>query len=564
MKHTFRGALAVLTAVSLLAPAAASAEVAAAPEPTPALVGLPSSVAVLGDSISAGTGTTGGGAPGFIAEERPRNSWATGDWSGLDSVYQRVDALDDDHEVVATNLAENGRRAQHTLAQVQASPEDVDYILVQIGGNDLCRDSVEAMTPTDVYREHIDATLAWVAEHRPEARIQLNAVPDIYRLWELRRTNLVAVTFWGLGLVPCQSLVANPTSLAEADMQRRAQVRERGLEYNDALREACAAYLRCRYDDDATWLFSNDPGEFLDADISNQDHFHPSFSGQQKLAAVSWDAGFDVTDASPPQVSVTVADVADGPVDATVAAIDDVAVAGLELRTHGPSGASDWETVLAETASVTFAEVGEHHLEARATDVNGNRSASVLQAVTVREASPTPGSCSAVSFSDVPSSYAHAGTIRTIAEACITAGFQDGTYRPTASLTRGQLATFLANTLDLPAGDLRFSDVPADHAHARGISAMAGVAEGFGDGTFRPDAPVTRGQMATLLRNAGDLADGDRVFPDVPGDYVHAAAISAVAAVGIQGYEDGTFRPTLPVTRGQMATFLVRTLLDDR
>ncbi len=562
MKHTLRGALALLTVAGLLMPVAASAEVTgAAPEPTPALAGLPTSVAVLGDSISAGTGSTGGGdiAP-IPATERPRNSWATGDWPGLESVYQRVAALDVDHEVTAHNLSENGRRARHTLEQVQETPEDVGWILVQIGGNDLCRDTVEDMTPTAEYREHIEATLAWVAEHRPEARIQLNSVPDIYRLWELRRTNLVAVIFWDSGLVPCQSLVANATSLAEADMKRRAQVRARGLEYNAALRDACAAYVRCRYDDGATYLFSNDPGEFLDADISDQDHFHPSYSGQQKLARVSWDAGFDVTDAAPPTVTLDLTERSDGAVDVTVTASDDDAVAGIEVRTHGPDGqVGAWETVFADTATVTVDQPGDSYLEARATDVNGNRSASVAEPVTVRSA---PGVCAPVTFTDVPASYVHAAAIDRIAQACITVGRTDGTYGPGQPVTRGQLATFLAKALDLPPGDLRFPDVPAGYVHAEAISAMAGVAGGFPDGTFRPDAPVTRAQMATLLRNAADLPGGDRVFPDVPAGYVHADAISAVAAVGIQGYPDGTFRPGAAVTRGQMATFLVRTVLD--
>ncbi len=53
-----------------------------------------------------------------------------------------------------------------------------------------------------------------------------------------------------------------------------------------------------------------------------------------------------------------------------------------------------------------------------------------------------------------------------------------------------------------------FSDVPAGHPHAEGIAWIAerGITVGYGDGTYRPDNPVTRGQMATFLhRNAGEL-----------------------------------------------------------
>ncbi|MTV24699.1 hypothetical protein FTX61_04590 [Nitriliruptoraceae bacterium ZYF776] len=551
----------------------------APPTPTPALVGPPESVAVLGDSISAGTGSTGAGDSGFIAEERPRNSWATGDYPGLRSVAQRLGELGDAPE--AFNLSENGRRARHTLDQVQGSPEGVGWILIQIGGNDLCRDTVEEMTPTAEYREHIDATLAWIAEHRPDARVQINSVPDIYRLWELRRTNVVAVLLWGTGLVPCQSLVARPTSLAEADMQRRAAVRQRGLEYNEQLAQACAAYVRCRFDEDATWLFSNDPGEFLDRDISTQDHFHPSFSGQQKLAEVSWVHGYDATDLTAPTVAVTTSPadaterVVAGPVRVTVTAADDVGVAGIEVRAHAPDGTvGDWEPTFAEDAEVELTAPGQHHLEVRATDVNGNRSAGTVVSVAIRGTAggpgtpggpADPGACEpATSFADVAGSYAHADAIRAVAARCIAAGYPDGTYRPGVAITRGQLARFLANALQLAPGDLRFDDVADDHPHAEPISSMAGIAEGFDDGTFRPNAPVTRAQMATLLARAADLPAGGTRFPDVPVGHVHADGVAAVGDAGIRGFDDGTFRPGAAVTRGQMATFLVVTGLADR
>jgi hypothetical protein len=61
------------------------------------------------------------------------------------------------------------------------------------------------------------------------------------------------------------------------------------------------------------------------------------------------------------------------------------------------------------------------------------------------------------------------------------------------------MATFIANTVERGPGDVRFPDVATDHPHAVGISAMAGIAGGFADGTFRPNEPVTRGQMATFL-----------------------------------------------------------------
>jgi basic membrane protein A and related proteins len=112
------------------------------------------------------------------------------------------------------------------------------------------------------------------------------------------------------------------------------------------------------------------------------------------------------------------------------------------------------------------------------------------------------------SFSDVLSDHVHAWGIFAIAEAGITLGFPDGTFRPAGNVTRGQMASFLARALDLPpSDDITFSDVPPTSTHAPGISAIAaaGITLGFPDGTFRPAGNVTRGQMASFLARGLDL-----------------------------------------------------------
>jgi dipeptidyl aminopeptidase/acylaminoacyl peptidase len=114
-----------------------------------------------------------------------------------------------------------------------------------------------------------------------------------------------------------------------------------------------------------------------------------------------------------------------------------------------------------------------------------------------------------------------------------------------------------------PQPDLQFTDVPEGHAHATGIGAVAraGITVGYPDGTFRPQSTVTRAQMATFLMRALDLPPGSQSFTDVPEGHAHATGIGAVAAAGITvGYPDGTFRPQATVTRAQMATFLMRAL----
>lgn len=152
----------------------------------------------------------------------------------------------------------------------------------------------------------------------------------------------------------------------------------------------------------------------------------------------------------------------------------------------------------------------------------------------------------------------HADAIVWATERGIASGYADGTYRPSETVTRGQMASLLTRALDLPAGDGSFPDVADGSAHADGIAAVAqaGITTGFVDGTFRPDEPVTRGQMASFLQRALELETGTQDFTDV-GDSVHAEGIAAMVAAGIAtGFEDGTFRPDRAVTRGQMATLL--------
>jgi hypothetical protein len=169
-------------------------------------------------------------------------------------------------------------------------------------------------------------------------------------------------------------------------------------------------------------------------------------------------------------------------------------------------------------------------------------------------------------FRDVPWAHPHREAIEAIAEAEVARGYPDGTFRPSASVTRAQMASFLTRALDLEpvANTTTFPDVPPEQDHAAAIAAIveAGIAQGHPDGTFRPSEAVNRGQMASFLARAYGLeARGEAVLTDVPGGHTHAEAIAAVVEAGIaQGHSDGTFRPGTRLTRGQMASLLWRAL----
>jgi endo-1,4-beta-xylanase len=112
---------------------------------------------------------------------------------------------------------------------------------------------------------------------------------------------------------------------------------------------------------------------------------------------------------------------------------------------------------------------------------------------------------------------------------------------------------------------VEFIDVSEDHQFFTEIMWLAdqGITTGYGDGTFRPMAPVSRQAMAVFLyRAAGEPAFADPVtasFSDVPTDHLFFTEIEWMIAEGIAGgYSDGTFRPLNETTRMAMSAFLYR------
>jgi hypothetical protein len=110
-----------------------------------------------------------------------------------------------------------------------------------------------------------------------------------------------------------------------------------------------------------------------------------------------------------------------------------------------------------------------------------------------------------------------------------------------------------------------FADVPASHwaAHFIDAAAQLGYVDGVAAGRFAPDRPITREQMCALLARVLALptAAGTASPPyrDVPTSRWSAQAIAALSGRGVvDGFDDGTFRPQAPVTRAQMAALLVR------
>jgi hypothetical protein len=175
------------------------------------------------------------------------------------------------------------------------------------------------------------------------------------------------------------------------------------------------------------------------------------------------------------------------------------------------------------------------------------------------------------SFADVRPSQAFAEDIEWVFAAGITTGYEDGTYRPSAPVTRQAMAAFLHRLSGDPdptaPAEAPFADVGLDHPFLLDITwaVEAEVTTGYEDGTYRPSAPVTRQAMAAFLHRvageAGVPGPGTPTFTDVSAGHPFFADVQWMAANDIsEGYQPGpTYRPSALVTRQAMATFLHRT-----
>jgi S-layer homology domain/Kelch motif len=165
-------------------------------------------------------------------------------------------------------------------------------------------------------------------------------------------------------------------------------------------------------------------------------------------------------------------------------------------------------------------------------------------------------------FWDVaPSDYYYTPVLYLVAHGVIS-GYADGTFRPGANTTRGQLAKIVVLAEQWPRvtpAAPHFSDVPPGSPFYTFVETAAarGILSGYSDGTFRPGADVTRGQLSKIIVNAQGWAittAGGPHFGDVPpGSPFYTFVETAVARGIISGYADHTFRPGNPATRGQIA-----------
>ena len=147
-------------------------------------------------------------------------------------------------------------------------------------------------------------------------------------------------------------------------------------------------------------------------------------------------------------------------------------------------------------------------------------------------------------------------------------GYTDGTFGPERNMTRAEVTTMFARLLteQIEADKTysnTFSDVPKGYWAANYIGYMQqfGIITGYSDGSFRPDAPVTRAEFAAIASRFEKLTEGSKSFTDVSDTYWAARYINFAATRGwVTGYSDGTFKPENPITRAEVAAVTCRLL----
>ncbi|MFJ8235946.1 5'-nucleotidase C-terminal domain-containing protein [Ureibacillus sp. NPDC094379] len=177
----------------------------------------------------------------------------------------------------------------------------------------------------------------------------------------------------------------------------------------------------------------------------------------------------------------------------------------------------------------------------------------------------TPAQAESLSFKDVTSSNSHVEAITNLANKGLIKGFTDGTYKPGKALTRGQAAVIFAKALNLDTKNVKdpgFKDVPKTHDYYGAIAALAqaNIINGYEDNTFKMNNTITRGQLAKFIAIGLDIKaknNENLPFTDVEGNaYVKALYDHNIT----KGTSNTKFSPNASVTRGQAATFIFKAL----
>ena len=166
-------------------------------------------------------------------------------------------------------------------------------------------------------------------------------------------------------------------------------------------------------------------------------------------------------------------------------------------------------------------------------------------------------------FSDVDLESWYAAAVTNVQQAGLIEGYGDNTFRPEGDITRAEFASIMyklmANENDEAAEASSFTDVSDKHWAKEAIDYLAakGIVNGYPDGTFRPDAKITRAEIAQIFYNAFGWSEFVKHFDDVQPGVWYYDAVTALATVGlVNGYPDNSFLPNNNARRCEVAQII--------
>ena len=145
-------------------------------------------------------------------------------------------------------------------------------------------------------------------------------------------------------------------------------------------------------------------------------------------------------------------------------------------------------------------------------------------------------------------------------------GYEDNTFRPDANMTRAEVAQMFYNLLsdkDVPI-TVSFTDVASEAWYSDAVNTLAslGMITGVGNNLYEPNRSITRAEFTAIAMRFADLATGgENVFSDVAEDaWYYDYVVGSIQYGWITGYPDGTFRPENTITRAEVTTIVNRML----
>ncbi|MNI10775.1 Cellulosome-anchoring protein precursor [compost metagenome] len=199
--------------------------------------------------------------------------------------------------------------------------------------------------------------------------------------------------------------------------------------------------------------------------------------------------------------------------------------------------------------------------------VNGVKSKQIKEQLIARIAEEK-GSPATLKFTDISDLWS-TKTISTFLKLKVINGYEDGTFKPDGSITRGEFATVITKAFGLvkaASSNNQLSDV-GGHWAKEAIAALSsnGIISGYPDGTFKPDKVISRAEIVMILSriiniNSAKQINNGIVFNDI-GDSWNKEQITKAAEIGlIQGMDNKRFAPDQSATRAEALTIILNAL----